>query len=140
MADCCCLKAKSGAPWRSYNGGDHHRQSIKKIACVENLVYWSYSSDFTTTTATHHAGMMHQLSGRKEVTNSVWRLPIQWLGSWPPWLVGACLLATLPSKNRLTTTQLATMIGPHRWCTMLESSYAEYSYAEYINAEWAHQK
>ena len=60
----------------------------------------------STTTATFHAAMMYRISGREEATNSAWRLPRQRLRSRPSWLVGACLLANLPNKNTLTTTQL----------------------------------
>jgi hypothetical protein len=38
-------------------------------------------------------------------TFSVWRLQRPLLRSWPPWSVGACLLANLPSKSTLTTIQ-----------------------------------
>jgi hypothetical protein len=72
---------------------------------VENLVYWPYSSEFAVTTTTHHAAMMYQLGGRKEATDSAWRLPRRRLGSRPPWWAGTCLLANLPSKNTLTKIQ-----------------------------------
>ena len=78
----------------------------KKLHRAKNLVSWPYSSEFVATTATHHTAMMYQIGGREEATHSAWRLPRRWLGSRPPWLVGACLLANLPSKNMLTTTQL----------------------------------
>jgi hypothetical protein len=74
-----------------------------------NFAFWPHSSKFATTTATHHTTMMYQIGGRKEATNLAWRLPQRWLRSQPSWLVGGCLLANLPNKNMLTTTQL-----PHR--------------------------
>jgi hypothetical protein len=49
--------------------------------------------------------MMSRIGGRKEATDLAWRLPRRWLGSQPPWSGGACLLANLPSKSTLTTTQ-----------------------------------
>ena len=73
---------------------------------AENLVSWPYSSELAATTATHHTAMMYRIGGREEATDSAWRLPRRRLGSRPPWLVGACSLANLPSKNTLTTTQL----------------------------------
>jgi len=73
---------------------------------AENLVSWTYSSVFAATTATHHTAMMCRIGGREEATDSAWRLPRRRLGSRPPWLVGACSLANLPSKNTLTTLQL----------------------------------
>jgi hypothetical protein len=78
----------------------------EKLHRAENLISWLYSSEFSATTALHHTAMMYQIGRRKEATNLAWRLPRRWLRSWPSWLVGACLLATLPSKNTLTTTQL----------------------------------
>jgi hypothetical protein len=78
----------------------------EKLHRAENLVSWPYSSEFSATTATHHTAMMYRISRRKEATDLVWRLPRRWLRSRPSWLVGACLLANLPSKNTLTTTQL----------------------------------
>ena len=72
----------------------------------ENLVSWRYSSEFAATTATHHTAMMYRIGGHKEATDSAWRLPRQRLRSRSSWLVSACLLANLPSKNTLTTTQL----------------------------------
>jgi hypothetical protein len=42
---------------------------------AENLVSRPYSSEFATTTATHHTAMMYQIGGRKEATDLVWRLP-----------------------------------------------------------------
>jgi hypothetical protein len=69
---------------------------------AENLVSWPYSSEFSATTATHHATMMYQISRREEATDLAWRLPRRRLRSRPSWLVGACLLANLPSKNTLT--------------------------------------
>ena len=65
----------------------------------------SHSAFCASTAATHHATMMYRISGCKEATDLVWGLPRQRLGSRPPWLVGVCLLANLPSKNTLTTTQ-----------------------------------
>jgi hypothetical protein len=41
----------------------------------ENLVSWPYSSDFAATTTAHHTTMMYRIGGRKEATNSAWRLP-----------------------------------------------------------------
>jgi hypothetical protein len=73
---------------------------------AENLVYWPYSSKFATTTATHHTAMRYQIGGRKQTTNLVWRMPQRQLESRPSWLVGVCLLANLPRKNTLATTQL----------------------------------
>ncbi len=73
---------------------------------AENLVSWPYSSEFSTTTAMHHIPMMYRTGGYKEATDLAWRLPQRRLRSRPSWLVGACLLAYLPSKNTLTTTQL----------------------------------
>jgi hypothetical protein len=73
---------------------------------AENLVSCLYSSEFAATTATHHTSMMYLIGGREEATDLAWRLPRRWLRSRPSWLVGACLLANLPSKNTLTTTQL----------------------------------
>ncbi len=73
----------------------------------------------------HHASSRHGVPNRgcKEATNLVWRLPRWRRGSQPPWSVGACSLANLPSKNTLTTTQqrLSTrcdLIGQQRlpWC------------------------
>ncbi len=78
----------------------------KKSHRVENLVSWPYSSGFSATTATHHTAMMYRIGGREEAIDLAWRLPQQWLRSRPSWLVGACLLANLPRKNMLTTTQL----------------------------------
>ncbi len=78
----------------------------KKSHRAENLVSWTYSSVFATTTATHQTAMMCQIGRRKEATDLAWRLPQRRLGSWPPWLVGACSLANLPSKNTLATLQL----------------------------------
>ena len=72
---------------------------------AENLVAWAYSSVFAATTATHHTAMMYRIGGREEATDSVWRLPRRRLRSRPSWLMGVCLLANLPSKNTLTTTQ-----------------------------------
>jgi len=72
---------------------------------VENLVYWPDSFDFTATTTTHHATMIYRLGEREEAADSARRLPRQMLGSRLPWLVGAFLLANLPSKNTLTTAQ-----------------------------------
>ena len=72
---------------------------------AENLVFWPYSSEFGATTDTHHTAMMYRIGGHEESTDSAWRLLRRRLGSRPPWLVGACLLANLPSKNTLTTTQ-----------------------------------
>ncbi len=66
---------------------------------AENLVSWHYSSEFAATTSTHHTAMTYRIGGGEEVTDSAWRLPRRRLGSRPPWLVGACLLANLPSKN-----------------------------------------
>jgi len=66
---------------------------------AENLVSWPYSSEFAATTATHHTAMMYRIGGCEEATDSAWRLPRRQLGSRPPWLVGVCLLANLPSKN-----------------------------------------
>ncbi len=59
-----------------------------------------------------------------EATNLVWRLPRRRLRSLPTWSGGACLLANLPSKNMLTTTQqclstrLDLLIGQQQppWC------------------------
>jgi len=65
-----------------------------------------YSSEFSATTTTHHTTMMYRIGRRKEATDLAWRLPQRRLRSRPSWLVGACLLANLPSKNMLTTTQL----------------------------------
>jgi hypothetical protein len=73
---------------------------------AENLVSWPYSSEFSATTATHHTTMMYRIGGREEATDLAWRLSRRRLRSRPSWLVGACLLANLPSKNTLTTTQL----------------------------------
>ena len=88
---------------------------------AENLISWPYSSKFSTTTATHRTAMMYQISRHKESTDLAWRwrLPRGQLGSRPPWLVGACLLANLPSKNMLTTTQqrLSTR-RDQKWPTM----------------------
>jgi hypothetical protein len=78
----------------------------KKSHRAENLISWPYSSEFAATAATHHTAMMYQIGGRKEATNSAWRLPQQWFRSRPSWLVGECLLANLLSQNTLTTTQL----------------------------------
>ncbi len=77
-----------------------------KLHQAENLVFWPYSSEFAATTTTFHTAMVYRISGRKEATNLVWRLPRQQLRSRPSWLVGVCLLANLPSKNMLPTTQL----------------------------------
>ncbi len=71
----------------------------EKLHQAENLVSWTYSSVFAATTTTHHTAMMYRIGGRKEATDSAWRLKRQPLGSRPPWLVGACLLANLQSKN-----------------------------------------
>ncbi len=71
----------------------------EKLHRAENLVSWTYSSVFAATTTTHHTAMMYRIGGCKEATNLAWRLPQRRLGSRPPWLVGACLLANLPSKN-----------------------------------------
>jgi hypothetical protein len=73
---------------------------------AKNLLSWPYSYELAATTATYHIALMYQNGGREEVTNLVCRLPRRRLGSRPTWLVGACLLADLPSKNTLTTTQL----------------------------------
>jgi hypothetical protein len=78
----------------------------EKLHRAENLVSLPYSSEFAATTATHHTSMMYRIGGRKEATNLAWRLPGGRLRSRPSWLVGACLLANLPSKNMLTKTQL----------------------------------
>ncbi len=78
----------------------------EKLHQAENLVSWPYSSESAATTTTHHTTMMYQIDGRKEATDLAWRLPGRRLRSQPSWLVGACLLANLPSKNTLTTTQL----------------------------------
>jgi hypothetical protein len=77
----------------------------KKSHQAENLVSWPYSSEFAATTAMHHTAMtiMYRISGREEATDLAWRLPQQRLRGRPSWLVGACLLANLPSKNMLTT-------------------------------------
>jgi hypothetical protein len=73
----------------------------------------------------HHAltTMMYQIGRREEATNLVWRLPKQRLKSWPPWVVCVCLLANLPSKNTLTTTQQHMLTHPDQngqqwpsWC------------------------
>jgi hypothetical protein len=72
---------------------------------VGNLISWPYSSKFAITATTHHSAMMYQIGGHEEATDSVWMLPRQQLGSWPPWLVGECSIAYLPSKNMITTTQ-----------------------------------
>jgi hypothetical protein len=72
---------------------------------AENFSSFSHSTFCTSTAATHHTAMMYQIGGRKEATNLAWRLPRQQLGSRPPRLVGVYLLANLPSKNTLTTTQ-----------------------------------
>ncbi len=77
---------------------------------AENLVSWPYSSEFSATTTMHHTAMMYRTGGRKEATDLAWRLLRQWLRSWPSWLVGACLLANLSSKNMLTTTQLRLLM------------------------------
>ncbi len=103
----------------------------KKLHRAENLSFCSFSAFCTYTTATHHAAMMFQIGGRKEATNLAWRLPRRRLGSRPPWLGGACLLANLPSKNMLTTTQQrlltrSDIIGRQRlpWCsTPLAATY-----------------
>jgi len=47
----------------------------EKLHRAENLVSWSYSSEFAATTATHHTSMMYQIGGCEEATNSAWRLP-----------------------------------------------------------------
>ncbi len=77
----------------------------KKSHRAENLSSCSYSAFCTFTAATHHAAMMYRISRREEATDLAWRLPRRRLRCWPPWLEGGCLLANLPSKNTLTTTQ-----------------------------------
>jgi hypothetical protein len=77
----------------------------KQLHRAENLVSWPYSSEFAATTTTHHTAVTYQMGGHKESTDLACRLPRRRLRSWPSWLVGACLLANLPSKNTLTTTQ-----------------------------------
>jgi hypothetical protein len=96
---------------------------LTKSHRAENHVYWLYSFNFAATTFTHHSAMIYQLGGRKEATDSAGRLPRGWLGSRPPWLVDAFLLANLPSKNTLTTTQQCLLLhrdlnGRQRlpWC------------------------
>jgi hypothetical protein len=78
----------------------------EKLHRAENSVSWPYSSEFAATTTTHHTSMMYQIGRCKEATDLAWRLPGRRLRSRPPWLVDACLLANLSSKNTLTTTQL----------------------------------
>ena len=73
---------------------------------AENLVSWPYSSEFPATTATHYTALMYPVGGREDTTDSSWRLPQRRPRSRPSWLVGACSLANLPSKNMLTSTQL----------------------------------
>ena len=72
---------------------------------ADNLSSCSYSAFCAYAATAAAAAMMFRIGGRKEATDLAWRLPRRRLGSRPPWLVGACLLANLPSKNTLTTTQ-----------------------------------
>jgi hypothetical protein len=72
---------------------------------AKNLSSFSHSAFCTSTATTHHTAMMYRIGGREEATNLAWKLPRQRLGSWPPWLVGACWQAYLPNKNTITTTQ-----------------------------------
>jgi hypothetical protein len=72
---------------------------MEKSHRAENLSSCSYSAFCAYPPAIHHDNMMHQIGRRKEVTDSAWRLLKRQLGSRPPWSVGACLLANLPSKN-----------------------------------------
>jgi hypothetical protein len=37
LADCCTLKARSGAPWHPQDDSNHHDQSRYKFACYRNL-------------------------------------------------------------------------------------------------------
>jgi len=86
--------------WHVHQQIDRREKSHR----AENLVSWPYSSEFAATTTTHHTAMMYRIGGREEATDSAWRLPRRRLGSRPPWLVGVCLLANLPSKNHVTIT------------------------------------
>ena len=104
----CAQKPGVGCHGRSRMTATAMIDWCEKLHHAENLSSFSHSAFRTSTAATHHISMMYQISGHQEVTNSVWRLPQQWLRSQPPWLVGACSLANLPSKNThtITTTQL----------------------------------
>jgi hypothetical protein len=68
----------------------------KKFHQTENLSSCSCSAFCISTTATHHDAMMSRIGGRKEATDSAWRLLRRWFGTWPPWSVGMCLIANFP--------------------------------------------
>jgi hypothetical protein len=84
---------------------------------AENLSSCSYSAFCLYPPDMHHAAMMYQIGRRKEATNSAWRLLKRQLGSRPPWSVGECLLANLPSKNTCHNRGSAIKISQIIFCS-----------------------
>ena len=107
LADCCMLKSQEWG-FMAVVGQCRPPWSID----ARNRIKQKTSSPGPATTATHHTTMMYRIGRREEATDLAWRLPRLRLRSRPSWLVDACLLAYLPSKTTLTTTQLR--LSTHR--------------------------